>query len=390
MRFALSFLKISLKILVVVICLFIVIEIFLRVSYKNKLRIHSQLNYKEDSLLGYRYNPGSRGVLMNAAYSRPFAINSLGFPGKEFKANKRPGIYRIIVVGTSDDTGLCTDGPLNYVDLLDSGIRKSGFNAEVINCSIDGTGKGIRNIKLIKNECIRYQPDLILLEKQFPLKDRHRFRETYQGVVINYADLQEDLDAARKFIDKELVNKDFRIHLFDYSYLYRFFAKYYIDNREDTTKRFVKWMEKPFFMSRNKIQGYFMKEIYWLTLVGRKYPIKTYSEEESIKMYRELSDSLLCKNIRLVLFDKYENENDAAQKMKFDSADLAYWPLHIPYKKEYSFGKLDEHSSQEGHKAISTVLCKLLIDSAENYGLHPKNISITARGLYFKDKKINN
>ena len=162
------FLKISKWLTIFMVISFFTIEILLRFTAETTLRRWSDFKYQTDTLLGYRYIPNSTGTCCNIAYNNHYYFNSLGFPGEEFSPVKSQATYRIIIVGESDDVGFNTNGPDNYVKLVNSYFRRDDVNAEIINCSIDGSGKELQKMKFIRNECIDFQPDLILFSGVFP------------------------------------------------------------------------------------------------------------------------------------------------------------------------------------------------------------------------------
>lgn len=343
----------------------VISEGLLRMTSEKKLSRWTHHNYQVDSLIGYRYIPNSEGTVSNVAYSYSSKINSKGFPGSDFSVKKEGKSFRILVLGSSDDTGLNTNGPLNYVQVLNNYFRDNNFFVEVINCSIDGKDRAMHNIRFIKNEGITYNPDLILLRNIFPLTDRYKYRSTYtQNIFIEYGKGDPGanyLEDAKRFIDKEVVKKDFRLYLFDYSYVYRYLAKYYLDN-EPNSESFL-------FKSKNKIEGYARRRVYWWdnmfkTLTDEQAKIARttrYSKEESLQILEELNLELNSKNIKLVLFDTYESKREDYFEEIFTQNGLEYLPLRIPFKEEYSFGEHDGHSSQVGHKAIAEALAIALI-----------------------------
>ncbi|RNL53949.1 hypothetical protein [Pedobacter jejuensis] len=357
--------KITLKTLLVIAALLLIGESVIRLRGTEKLQIWSQCNYQADSILGYRYKPNSSGILRTAGFSNRYQINGFGFTGKPFQVIKRPGTFRIIVVGASDENGINTNGPLNYVGLLEKKFRDEGRAVEVINMAIDGKNFGIRNVRLINTECLRLNPDLILFRSEFPFSDGKKFRTTYKDIQINYfEDYRLDLSQAKKFIDQELLKTDFRNFLFNHSYLYRYFVNYYIKKYQ--SQRWLDIIGTPIVKSRNKAQGYARKQIFWCkgNVDCNIQPVQ-YTEEETIKMLKDLTNSLAAHKAKIYYYSFEYAPTDGRIKKIFEANHLTYFEPQIAFKTEFDFGTLDGHASQQGHKAFADALFKSIRDSVD-------------------------
>lgn len=355
--------KITLKILLFIAALLLIGETVVRLGGTERLQKWSQCNYQADSILGYRYKPNSSGILRTAGFTNRYKINGYGFPGKPFQASKRPGTFRIIVVGASDENGMNTNGPLNYVSLLEKKFRDEGLNVEVINMAIDGKNFGIRNVRLINTECIRLNPDLILFRSEFPFSEGKKFRTTYKGFQINYfEDYRLDLSQAKKFIDEELLKRDFRNFLFDHFYLYRYFVNYYIKKYQ--SQHWLNLIGTPIVKSRNKAQGYARKQIFWCkgNVDCNIQPIQ-YTEEETIKNLKNLTNLLATHKTKIFYYSFEYAPTNGKIKKQFETNHLTYIEPTLAFKKEFDFGKLDAHASQQGHKAFADALFKSIRDS---------------------------
>jgi hypothetical protein len=357
--------KIFKWIFLTLVMLFFATEIVLRLTSETTLRRWSDFKYQPDTLLGYRYLPNSKGTFCNIAYTNDYHFNSLGFPGDEFSPVKKQGIYRIIVVGASDDVGFNTNGPNNYVNLINSYFRTNNIGAEVINCSIDGSGKELQKLKFILGECIDYQPKLVLFAGIFPFEERFRYRTTYKNIRIEYEYQDINIDSVKKLIDEEIDNKCFKIQLYDYSYLFRYICKYYFDNKKSDDY----WMPEILnnYLKKNEkvLMGYARSKIFWSVPKPheKKKPKREtvkYSLEESLKLLSDLKTELSKREVKFVFLRKQQLSEDL--KHSFYNNDVPLISLDIIYKDNYNFAELDGHSSQEGHKAIAQKLYKVLID----------------------------
>lgn len=356
-------LKIAAKIILIITVVIALTEVTLRLTSWEKLQKWSECQYQADPVLGYRYKVNSAGAVNSIAYNRHYQINSHGFPGQEFSTTKGKGIYRIAIAGNSEESGLYTNGPINYINMLDSLFKENGRKVEVINLGIDGHFRSIKNINLLKGECAGYQPDLVLLKNtDFPLNDAPHYRTTYKGILINYTeDRAGNLDSAKAYVDHELSCKDFRLYLYDYSYIYRYLAKIYLDQYQKS--KIWEWLGRPFFKEPNKMECYARHLIFWPKYV---FEPKEYSVRESFQILRNLDSTLLERKTKLILYNTYAFENSEKARLSYAENNINYLPLDVIPKEEYSFGKLDGHSSQEGHKAIALALYRALKDSISN------------------------
>ena len=162
-------------------------ETYFRVKFREELRDrHYPLIYLPDSLYGYRYMPNITERIDAPNLHKDFRLNNHGYTGPDFNLRKSKRTYRIIVVGSSNAGGIWMEGYKNYSVYLQEIFNSHTQPVEVINCAIDGRGRDKRHLDLIENELLAYQPDLILLEFNFPLTYIPINREVYKGYMIEY------------------------------------------------------------------------------------------------------------------------------------------------------------------------------------------------------------
>jgi len=89
-------------------------------------------------------------------------VNSHGYRGKEFSAEKPEGVTRIMAVGDSFTFGVGAPDDETFAALLEQGLRKKGFSVEVINAGI-GHASTIRHWDNLQKIHLRYQPDMVIL-----------------------------------------------------------------------------------------------------------------------------------------------------------------------------------------------------------------------------------
>jgi hypothetical protein len=103
------------------------------------------------ALDGYRLQPGYD-------YGHGLRGNRLGYPGREFRLDKRPGVDRIAALGDSFAVAPAVPFAENYLTLLEHRLPQT----EVYNFGVSGAGP--REYSLILNQHIlAFRPDLVLV-----------------------------------------------------------------------------------------------------------------------------------------------------------------------------------------------------------------------------------
>jgi len=262
-------------------------ELFLRCTCKRKLSRWNAMVYVPDSILGYRYYPDTTFIISNVAFTNSCTTNSLGFPGDEFSPKKKEGVFRILVIGASDDTGFNSNGSYNYVQRLNKMFHDRNYPVEIINCSTDGSDRIVRDIEFIKKEGILYEPDLVLLRNQLPFKDVFRYRVTYKGNIITSPGLS-GIEPTKKYIDDVLVNKKYWFKIYDWSYIFRYYLKIYFDKKKnDPGHKFVYYSDVIFgYKNLRYLSMYVRREVRFVPTIGFNIDIfEKNKRSQSIKTY---------------------------------------------------------------------------------------------------------
>jgi hypothetical protein len=111
---------------------------------------------------------------------------------------------------------------------------------------------------------------------------------------------------------------------------------------------------------------YTRHQIFWPAY--QEYSIQ-YSVEGSVKVLDSLRDLMAKRNTKFLVLTTYAGDYPQADKALFIKYQVPYLFLGIDRKAEYSFGREDGHSSQEGHKAIGDALFRALKDSIPRGGV---------------------
>ncbi|MBJ6367823.1 discoidin domain-containing protein [Snuella sedimenti] len=309
--------------------------------------------YEKDSILGYKYIPHAKDYNSKPAfYSDNVNINSFGYNDPEFSPKKEKGVFRIIIVGSSDECGFETDAPQTYVSLLRAKMKQVSDKVEIINCSIDGVYSKACLIKHIKKEIIGYQPDVILLTTRLKLYEAFLYRTLYKDFIIVYPDLN-DFEDAKKYIDNLHYQFSCSKWLYDYSYSFRAICRYYINNNDEFTDLLSQW---DIFQDKKRIRDYTINLIHYGKI---KWEYFTY--EESLEMFKELSDSLKSVNSKLVIYNRFINNHIERDFLK--SAGIGYLGMESRYNNLCTYGKEDSHSTQIGHEKSAIAFYDALLKS---------------------------
>src|SRR5437867_309054 len=113
-----------------------------------------------DPLIGYRYAPNTRQVLLGPGGRRyEIVINSAGIrSSREYEKKKPSCIFRILVFGDSYAAGQFVSNDQRFSELLERRIP----NLEVINFALEGTGTD-QQLLIYENMARLYEHDLVLL-----------------------------------------------------------------------------------------------------------------------------------------------------------------------------------------------------------------------------------
>lgn len=177
-----------------------VTEVALRLYAQGKVDelVKIPLVYRPDSLLGYRYVPGSDFRLGKDTVH----INRYGYIGPE--PARRKDRFRLAIVGDSH-----VSGPLHrkeyrsYCAALQREFDREGYRVEVLNCGVDGANRSLELLRSVEGDVMALEPDLVLLEYGLPLSSDRMTRECYGGYVLCYErDSLRARDGLRERVDR--------------------------------------------------------------------------------------------------------------------------------------------------------------------------------------------
>ena len=160
--------------------------------------------YEPDPELGFRYRPGSTGLVAgHFEIENQVHINSLGFYDDEPLAPGEADLT-LLAVGDSFTAAMNVERSRVWTAVLEEELHERGFpRADVINLGLDGTGTDV-HLDLIRRFLPRFEPEAVVLAffgNDFGDVLNGRFaRECHRGTVLSYQ-TPDQRDALRARVD---------------------------------------------------------------------------------------------------------------------------------------------------------------------------------------------
>lgn len=138
-----------------------------RVGSITDLRMFPAI-YRTSDLLPFEMLPGAHDSIVRVDIDEPtfasdLAINSLGYREREFSVTKRPGSYRILVLGDSMILGWGVQADQALTRELELILRRrTGKDIEVINAAFASGYAPDTQYVYLKNKGLELKPDLVL------------------------------------------------------------------------------------------------------------------------------------------------------------------------------------------------------------------------------------
>src|SRR3989442_15392782 len=138
----------GLGLVVTVVLALLLVEGLLRIVHVPAIEIHrraaaraeSTAFFEYDAGLGWRGRARAEGLLVGWEFTNTVRLNTRGFRDAEADVVKRPGVFRIVLLGDSITWGHGVDQTERYGDLLAEELRRRGLAVEVVNLAVSGYG----------------------------------------------------------------------------------------------------------------------------------------------------------------------------------------------------------------------------------------------------------
>ena len=92
----------------------------------------------------------------------PEDINSFGFRGGEWSREKRPGVERIAVLGSSMTYGSSVSLEKIYTTILEERLAADGVKSEVFNCAVQGY-RFEQSVRNYERNVFQLSPDVVIV-----------------------------------------------------------------------------------------------------------------------------------------------------------------------------------------------------------------------------------
>ncbi|PCH94227.1 MAG: hypothetical protein COB85_05870 [Bacteroidetes bacterium] len=334
--------KAALAVTLIAIFITISLEVFIRARYFELLKIRAYpLIYKPDIKTGYKYRPNTKAKICIPGVCKTFMINNNGYYGPSFEVAKDQNIFRIAVVGSSESTGIWMQGDENFSMKLQNLCNKVGCKVEVLNFARDGRWRGVYSLNIIKQDVMRYQPDIVLLNTSMPLVRATFGRDIYKGFVLIY---NLDSEYSKKWCKDRadyILDQEFLTHMYDISYIVRAATRYY-------------WMHVKKWPS-SIIKSFVTKRIQAKHINHEPLTIKS-----SLDLIQEMQERLHSIQSKLLLF---EFEHNKEYTLFANNHKLPYINLGIQNNARL-LNPYNKHFNERGHEVIARKLYSKLVNGS--------------------------
>ena len=320
--------KIYISIIAVLIIL-VGLEFYFRMQYDTTY--NSSCIYQYDEALMFK-------MASNGSYKTKDGVvnfNKYGYIGPQWEIKKDSNIYRIAVVGSCTTSGVfhIEDSiSYNFPSLAQKHFDKLGYHVEIMNFGIDGEKRTYYNFKTIREDVLKFNPDLIMLEYLLPFSASHYTRDCYKGYRIDYvADLPESKKQAEEWVEK-LIQYKFICKLQNNCYILKAIARNYTYRYDNSLSTFLKFADKHY------------------VVVNRDALYDYYTLTKSVEMVKELITELNKDGIRFCLFNYGYMPRHS---------DLPMINLNCEFK-ENMYYKNDGHLNCLGQIEICNKFCEFL------------------------------
>lgn len=314
-------------------------EVFFRIAYYEQLKIRSYPSiYQPDKSLSYRYIPEKEANICIPSISKSFVVNKNGYYGPSFELQKTEGTFRIAIIGSSEASGIWLDTDTNFSMKLQRHFIDNKYNVEVINFSVDGSFRDVFNTRLIKNEVIKYRPDLVLMNAFMPFAFGHIERDVYKNYLIIYTAESENSKNRCKAKVDYITKHTGLIGLYNVSFIIRAACRYYMLNYENGRSENLKYFVE------NKFQA---EDVLFYSL----------SVKKSVAMLNEVRATLNARESTFLLF-RYNNESFYRTTMASNNLSCLF--LDLP-KDSTLRHEHNGHLNENGHAFVAQRLYEELL-----------------------------
>ena len=279
--------KIIRLILLIGILVFVILEILFRSRYKTQYYHPAIFQY--DSILGYKFIPNFEFETSGNV----IRFNKYGYRGNNWTIEKDTGIYRIALVGSCALTGalhIKDTTTYCYPELSNQFFNKNNIPIEVLNFGITGEERNYYLFKSIESEIIRFNPDLVLFEFNFPYSAKHYIRTSYKGYQLEYANNQRAKEIAKSYVENLEKMKSLQL-IYNNCYTLKAIGRNYCYRNNNELSKYIDFIDKhKITLSDEVVSGF-------------------YTLDRSLELFNDLMEKIKEKDISFYYFVYHENKN---------------------------------------------------------------------------------
>jgi len=326
--------------------IFLGAEIFLRCTIREHVLImHYPRIYTPDTALGYRGIPNIEGYIKYPSMEKHFRLNNFGFYGHDFSRNHPDSVFRILIGGSSVVEGIWAQQKMDFPTMLDSMFKARGYHVEVINVAISGTNRSWQDMNLLRESVSKYNADLALFERPFPITRLDYCRESYRGYSLLFSGSKEEERRLSQSIARQkadwLQANPVVTGVYDLSYCLREWCRYGGGGTWNTI--IDRWRD---YANNSPASMQY-------------YALKKMSVLESIHWLNDISAEMKKEGCRLVAFEY--GTNDMSDRIRAsDEVKFPYLSLSLPMDGPEYHHALDGHFNRTAFAFITTKLFDLL------------------------------
>ena len=215
--------------------------------------------------------------------------------------NKPDSIFRIAVVGASNEVSMGQPLIHNYIYVCDSLFRHFNCKVEVINLSMDGGHRWYNSYKFILQNYKKYKPDLILYSTSSAFWNIYLCRDSYKGYRIAYDPNNLLTIRNNKRIVNDIHHNKCLTTIYNASYIVRYFCKKHLekDLLQNPNTYFEKCVDTYFNNKTSCENNYYL-------------PYSQFTNSKTTELINNLSDTLKKNGVKLVMYN-FTNSHTEAQ-----------------------------------------------------------------------------
>ena len=151
--------------IIMLILTLMIFELMLRIFAPINVAFIGHRNCENGKRYGWGFSPHENLIIYDPDTGNKFSdkMNSRGWRDREHSFDNPEKIFRILALGDSVTFGAIVPMKRSYPYILQDIFSTNDMNVEVINISYGGWGTD-QQLEALKNEGLKYQPDLIILQ----------------------------------------------------------------------------------------------------------------------------------------------------------------------------------------------------------------------------------